>query len=765
MPANSFNPYPTLALFLLASTFLVIELNAQNANPAQRFQQFDRNNDGKVTRAEAGDPPWFDRFDRNGDDAIEQSELPGGNTANPDRRSAGTGDLKAPPEPAHTEHLNIAYDEIDGVDPNLLSLDLYVPDDDSTKRPVMIMIHGGGWRGGDKASPAIAGNKMRHFVGEGYIYASVNYRLSPPEPGQDGIKHPVHAQDCAKAIAWIHDHIGDYGGAPDQLHLMGHSAGAHLAAILATNERFLAAHDKDLSILKTNVLLDPAAIDIPRYIELVDGRAMTPLYHLAFGDDADNLRDASPQQNIAQDKSIPPTLLFYGGERMLLDQIAPPFTAALTKAGAPSQAVDTITLDHGQINSHIGMLDEPMTQLIMRLHSGEDASTFPASFDNSKKPPTTIATPDVNNAASTIPDIAYGDHDAQKLDLYLPANPDKAPVMLYVHGGGWRRGDKSGVSLKPAFFNDDNWIFASTNYRLLPEGKHPNNVNDVASAIAWLHENIADHGGDPEKIFIMGHSAGCHLVSLVATDERPLALHDLPLSTIKGVIANDTQAYNVARLMETNPSELYAQVFGEDPEAQRDASPFHHIEKDKGIPPFLILYSSGIGPRINPLRPVYANAFADTLRDAGIEATVIDGSDRDHGQINQRFGDPEDDKITGAAQAFLESLLNTETSSPTPLSFTRDYIPGTTDTKGNFMGGTETMRIIPHNDQLFAGLSFWTDQRGDDPFPGAQILVKSGPDEPWQVSKNIPGAIRVSAMETITFASNHEGSPLPNPVS
>jgi acetyl esterase/lipase len=114
-------------------------------------------------------------------------------------------------------------------------------------------------------------------------------------------------------------------------------------------------------------------------------------------------------------------------------------------------------------------------------------------------------------------DISYGDHPLQKLDLYLPDAPSKAPVMVYIHGGGWAKGDKAAVGLKPAFFNGKGWIFVSVNYRLLPEGKHPANVGDVALALAKVHDQVAEKGGDPGKLFVMGHSAGAHLAALVAT--------------------------------------------------------------------------------------------------------------------------------------------------------------------------------------------------------------------------------------------------------
>ncbi len=264
--------------------------------------------------------------------------------------------------------------------------------------------------------------------------------------------------------------------------------------------------------------------------------------------------------------------------------------------------------------------------------------------------------PPLVSAATVERDLAYGDHPLQKFDLYLPDNPTKAPVMIYVHGGGWRRGDKAAVGLKPAFFQDKGWIFASVNYRLVPEGNHPENVNDVARAIAKIHETIATKGGDPDRIFVMGHSAGAHLACLVATNPQPLDAAGKSLGVLKGVISLDTNAYDLPTLAGTAMKPFYDSVFGTDPELLKDASPQLHVAAGKGIPPFLICFSRGMGRNAEPTRVAAADGFRAALAKAGIPGEVVDASDRNHGEINQWFGRADDTKVTGKAWRFLEAL-------------------------------------------------------------------------------------------------------------
>lgn len=278
-------------------------------------------------------------------------------------------------------------------------------------------------------------------------------------------------------------------------------------------------------------------------------------------------------------------------------------------------------------------------------------------IERKELPAATEDTDKANTAIQSRLDISYGDQSLQRLDVYQPVNAEKCPVMVYVHGGGWKRGDKRNVGEKVTFFCERGWVFVSVNYRLLPEGQHPVNVNDVANAIAWVHDHATDYGGDPDKLFVMGHSAGAHLAALVGTNSKPLREAGKPLTILRGVIPLDTNAYDLSKLMQSRSREFYANLFGEDESKWKDASPAQHVAADQGIPPFLICYSRGLAGPINPERSTRANAFAKTLRDAGIDAEVIDASDRNHGQINAWFGRADDKKVTGAATRFLDGIL------------------------------------------------------------------------------------------------------------
>jgi len=121
-------------------------------------------------------------------------------------------------------------------------------------------------------------------------------------------------------------------------------------------------------------------------------------------------------------------------------------------------------------------------------------------------------------------DIAYAEprNERQLLDVYAPESGANLPVVVWVHGGGWMRGSKEQVDHKPAAFTSRGYVFVAMNYRFVPNVKMEDIVRDVAKSAGWVQKNIARHGGNPKRIFLMGHSAGAQLAALLCTDPRYL---------------------------------------------------------------------------------------------------------------------------------------------------------------------------------------------------------------------------------------------------
>jgi len=141
-------------------------------------------------------------------------------------------------------------------------------------------------------------------------------------------------------------------------------------------------------------------------------------------------------------------------------------------------------------------------------------------------------------------DIAYyegtdADKVKHRLDLYLPKDHKDFPVVMFVHGGAWMHGDKNFFGVYSALgkmFARNGTGAVIINYRLSPGVKHPEHIKDVARAFAWTQKNIEKYGGRADEIFISGHSAGGHLVALLASDETYLNAEGLTFKNIKGVM-------------------------------------------------------------------------------------------------------------------------------------------------------------------------------------------------------------------------------------
>ena len=237
------------------------------------------------------------------------------------------------------------------------------------------------------------------------------------------------------------------------------------------------------------------------------------------------------------------------------------------------------------------------------------------------------------------PDRAYGTDPKQRLDIYAPRGAAGAPVVVFFHRGEWTQGDKSEVSYKPRFLNDNGIVFVSANYRLTPAVTHPAHIKDVATAVRWVHDHAAEFGGSPKRTVVTGHSAGCHLVTLLALDPRYLADVGLRPSDLRGVVAWSGGAYDLVEKVKAGGT--YApyirKAFGDSAAAWRDASPVAHVGDARPLPPFLFVSVE----RGNPSHQA-SERLASLIRDAKGQADSCLIESRTHFTANHLLGAPED---------------------------------------------------------------------------------------------------------------------------
>lgn len=240
--------------------------------------------------------------------------------------------------------------------------------------------------------------------------------------------------------------------------------------------------------------------------------------------------------------------------------------------------------------------------------------------------------------------FSYGSAPLHTLAFWSPRQKGAAPapLILFVHGGGWSRGDKDNATgqTKVTHFTGKGYALASINYRLVPQATVEQQASDVAASLAWTIAHARELGIDPQRIVLMGHSAGAHLVALVGTDPRYLTAAGLRADTPAGIIPLDGAAYEVPHQMANGPrimQSTYRQAFGTDPARQRSLSPTLQAASPNA-PAFLILHvqrEDGIEQ---------ARALADALRKAGTAVQINDFPGeglKGHMEINRMLGLPD----------------------------------------------------------------------------------------------------------------------------
>jgi len=244
-----------------------------------------------------------------------------------------------------------------------------------------------------------------------------------------------------------------------------------------------------------------------------------------------------------------------------------------------------------------------------------------------------------------VPDLAYGPDYWQKVDLYLPRDGGAGwPVVVFLHGGGWTHGYKEWLGFMAPPITAWPAVFVSVSYRLAPEHRYPAQLDDTLSALAWVQQNIGNHGGDPDRLVIGGHSAGGHLAALATLRTDLYEAHGLPPNVVKACMpVSSTYDFRFDNVASGSGEEAILRRFLADPDQAYEASPIAHVA---GVTtPFLICHGTDDLDRVMTTAP----PMVRTLQAAGapVDYLVLEG--RDHFSINLGMANASDPWILKAA--------------------------------------------------------------------------------------------------------------------
>ena len=263
-----------------------------------------------------------------------------------------------------------------------------------------------------------------------------------------------------------------------------------------------------------------------------------------------------------------------------------------------------------------------------------------------------------DNSYLRITNVRYATHThsdplLNKLNVYMPKKGSNSPMVVWVHGGSLSYGDKDNVLHKAEYFTARGYVFVSINYRLTPAVHHPANVQDVADAVVWLYENARHYSADPEKIFLIGHSAGADLAAMVAIDNKYLSKSGGSTRIIDGVVVLDGNGYDLSITMKNagnKMKEWYTEAFGKTKKDWDQASAINFVEAGNEIPPFMIAYADD-----QDLSQKQAIALSKKLSEAKVKNTVFHYEKKTTNSLSKELG-KETDKPTEDIYRFLQEI-------------------------------------------------------------------------------------------------------------
>jgi acetyl esterase/lipase len=210
-------------------------------------------------------------------------------------------------------------------------------------------------------------------------------------------------------------------------------------------------------------------------------------------------------------------------------------------------------------------------------------------------------------------DISYGADPRQKLDIYAPHEVAVgAPVVVFFYGGSWRMGNRGDYAFVGEALASRGILTVIADYRLYPEASYPGFVEDSAAAVAWTARRVRSYGGNPERLFVMGHSAGAYNAAMLALDAQWLGAQGMKTSALRGWIGL-AGPYDFLPI--ENPDVKPVFHF---PDTSPSSQPVNHV--GAGAPPALLIVSEK-DSMVNPARNT--GQLASRLREAGVKVETI----------------------------------------------------------------------------------------------------------------------------------------------
>ena len=536
-------------------------------------------------------------------------------------------------------------------------LDLAMPEERGEKPvPAIVFVHGGGWRSGDKRSRNFLRPTL-DFAAKGYVCMTVNYRLLGEAP------MPACIEDVKCAVRWLRAHAAEYGVDPNRIGAYGNSAGAHLVAVLGLCPPSAGLEgDGPWRQYSSMVQAVVCSATPANFLSPMNNRQRQQPVRSGSASRVRALpekmrRKMSPITYVTAD--APPFLVIHDtSDRLVAVQQADDFVKALRRAG--TKDVTYMRYDNGTGHG------------VFLRNIKETGPAREAFFERTLKNKTTAGprptVPDKKAAVRTPPgrprqrasvppgtkierDIVYARMGERKLllDLYVPpTGPKPIPVIVWVHGGGWRGGSKgSGGMALPMLGRG--FAVVDVGYRLSGEAIFPAQVQDCKAAVRWVRANAKKYGLDAHRIGAWGSSAGGHLVAFLGTagdvkefDTDANAEYSSAVQAVcdwfgpTDFLQMDKHSLEGSRLIHNAPGSPESLLLGGPIQKEpyrtlaAKANPITYVTKND--PPFLIMH--GDKDMLVPLHQ--SRLLYDALKKAGVDATlhVVEGAG--HGLRNGR---------------------------------------------------------------------------------------------------------------------------------